>query len=101
MYSRSIHSKPEICKRLDYTPKPNSKCVQIDYKYMILQYVPEGIDKGKVSIAVNIDMKINIVPLFIMEVVVKKFCFDFFGLVMDAVSRFKGSKWEQKAIRNP
>lgn len=101
MYSRSITDNPQLCLKLDYQPKPNEKYVQIEYKYMMVKYIPEGIDKGRVSIAVNIDMKLNFIPLWIMEMVVKKFCLDFFKVVMEAASKFEGSKWDQKVKKHP
>lgn len=67
----------------------------------MVKYIPEGIHKGRVSIAVNIDMKISFVPLWIMEMVVKKFCLDFFGVVMSAAKSFKGSKWDEKVKKHP
>lgn len=67
----------------------------------MVKYVPEGINKGRVSIAVNIDMKISFVPLFLMEMVVKKFCLDFFGIVMEAAAKFEGSKWDEKVKKHP
>jgi len=66
MYSRSIHDKPELCKKLEYTPHVNSKYVQIDYRYLTVCYVPIDKKRGKATIAINVDMKINFVPLALM-----------------------------------
>ena len=82
-------------------PKINPNCVTIDYKYLIVKYVPIGVNRGRISVAVNIDMKLNYVPLAIMEIVCKKFCRDFMGVVMEASAKFKGSKWEAKMKKQP
>ena len=44
----------------------NKKYVQIDYKYLCVKYEPVGVNKGKATIAMNIDMKVNFVPLWIL-----------------------------------
>ena len=79
----------------------NPKYIQIDYKYLIIEYVPISVNRGKLSLAINNDMKLNFVPLFIMEFLVKKFCTDFFGSVMKASATFAGSEWEAKTKKNP
>ena len=79
----------------------NKKYVQIDYNYIIMEYVPLGVGKGIVRMANNADMKIDIVPLGIIEFISKKFCVDFLEIVMKVSQRFPGSKWEQKVKKNP
>jgi len=101
MYCQSINDRPEYCSKLDYKPIPNPKFVQINFEYLLIRYIPTGINKGKATLALNIDMKLNFVPLGIMEMVCKKFCFDFFKVVMQASENFKGSKWEAKVKRHP
>jgi len=101
MYCQSINDRPEYCSKLDYKPIPNPKFVQINFEYLLIKYIPTGINKGKATLALNIDMKLNFVPLGIMEMVCKKFCFDFFKVVMQASENFKGSKWEAKVKRHP
>ena len=101
MYCQSIHEKPELCQKFDFSPKINKDFVQIVFEYLVVQYIPTGIDKGKATVAINIDMKLNFVPLGIMEMVCKKFCRDFLWVVMEASNKFPGSKWDQKAKRHP
>ena len=101
MYSQSIHNRPDLCKKIDFTPKLNKDYIQINFEYLIIKYVPTGFQKGKASIALNIDMKLNFVPLGLMEMACKKICFDFFEVVMEATSRYPGSEWEKKVKKNP
>ena len=49
---------------------------------MTVMYEVIGVDRGKATIASNIDMKINIVPLAIMELVSKSICSNFLDNVM-------------------
>jgi hypothetical protein len=67
----------------------------------LIQYTPTAVGRGRAMVAINIDMKLDFVPVSIMEFVVKKFCFDFFTIVMNAGRKFKGSKWEEKIERQP
>ena len=59
----------------------------------MVEYVPIKRGKGKIRMAVNIDMKLNFIPLWIIEMVSKKFCTDFFDVIMKVSSRYPGSKW--------
>ena len=79
---------------MNFEPKLNKKYVQLDYKYIIMEYVPISKGRGIVRIANNVDMKIDIVPLAIMEFICKKFCVDFLEIVMNVSGKFPGSKWE-------
>ena len=101
MYSQSIHNLPKRCKELGYTPPVHEKYVQIDYKYLIISYVPTGVNRGKATIAVNTDMKISFVPLALMEMVSKSICLKFLEAIKEVSYRFEGSKWEEKMKRHP
>lgn len=68
---------------------------------MLIEYVPTGFHKGVVSVALNIDMKLNFLPLALMELICKKFCKDFFWVVMEASNNYEGSKWEAKVKKHP
>ena len=78
---------------MNFTPQMNKKYVQIDYNYIIMEYIPMGVGRGLVRMANNADMKISIVPLAIIEFISKKFCVDFLEIVMNVSERFPGSKW--------
>jgi hypothetical protein len=67
----------------------------------MVRYVPIGENRGVATIAVNIDMKLDFVPMGVLEWICKKFCRDFFKIVVEASDKFKGSKWEEKVKRNP
>lgn len=63
LYSQSIHNNPDICRRWDYTPRMNKDYVQIDYKYIITEYTPIGVGKGKLKVVLNNDLKLNFLPM--------------------------------------
>ena len=67
----------------------------------MVQYQPIDSKKGIATVAMNIDMKVNFVPLWIMEMVCKKFCCDFLQEVVKVSGTFKGSKWDEKVQRHP
>lgn len=67
----------------------------------MIKYVPTERGKGKASIAINIDMKLNLIPLWIIEIVSKKFCMDFLEVIIEVSGKFGGSKWEEKVKKHP
>lgn len=60
----------------------NKKCVQLDYKYVAVKYVPLSKTSGKVIMGVNIDLKLNMLPLTILEMVSASFSQDFFDNIV-------------------
>ena len=94
IYSQYLQNPQDLCKKLDYKPRLNPEYVPVDYNYMIVQYLPIAKHRGKITIAVNIDLKVSLVPLFVLEMVSKKFCSDFLDEVMTVSNRFSGSKWQ-------
>ncbi len=42
MYTRTVHDRPDLLKVLNYEVKINPKCIQFDYKYLVVKYVPIG-----------------------------------------------------------
>ena len=75
--------------------------VQIDYNYLMIKYIPIEKNKGKVLMAISIDMKLAMIPLWVVEFVSKKFCMNFFEVIMKVTKNYPGSKWEEKAKRHP
>lgn len=75
--------------------------VQIDYHYITMQYEPLGVNRGLVTMANKVNMKLDLVPLFIIEFISKKFCVDFMEIVMKVSEKFPGSVWEEQVKRNP
>lgn len=49
--------------------------------------------KGKVRLAVKVDMKLNYLPLFIINLSARKFAFDYFKNIPKISKKFKGSEW--------
>jgi hypothetical protein len=40
--------------------------VQLDYKYFVVKYRPIKKCLGRLTLAINVDMKLNFLPIFIM-----------------------------------
>ena len=100
VFSRSIHTRPDILKRYNHkvTLVPNS--VQLDYKYFAILYSPTGPKSGNMKLAINVDMKINL-PLFLLKPVTENFGIDFYKNVLSIAKKFEGSEWEKKAKEHP
>ena len=54
-------------------------------------------NKGKITIAMNVDMKIS-VPNFILDPATQKFGKDFFKNVLKVTKNFEGSEWHKRSI---
>ena len=66
MYTRSIHNRKDLQQQFDYEVKTNPKYVQFDYKYFVVKYVPLSENSGKMILGMNMDLKLNMVPLSLM-----------------------------------
>jgi hypothetical protein len=67
--------------------------VQLDYKYLVIKYVPLSETSGKMIMGVNIDLKLNMLPLYILELVSISFSHDFFDNIVKISEKFEGSIW--------
>lgn len=68
--------------------------MQLDYKYLVVKYVPLSETSGKMTLGVNIDLKLNMLPLPILEMVSISFSKDFFDNLVRISKNFEGSIWE-------
>jgi hypothetical protein len=67
----------------------------------VIEYTPIALHRGKVKVAMNVDMKLALIPISIIELVCKRFCSDFLQKVMEISTNFKGSEWEKRVKRRP
>ena len=65
-----------------------------------MEYVPLSPNRGKITLAMNINMQLTFLPLFVLNRTCKIFAFDFFKNVMKVNNQFKGSEWEKKMKEN-
>ncbi len=75
-YCSSIHDRDDICKRLSYQVKKSEGFLQIDWKYIVARYDPISLGKGKLTMAMDMDVKVDFVPMILLKMVCKKFCKD-------------------------
>ena len=61
-----------------------------------MQYQPIDRHKGKIKIAMNVDMKIA-APKFILDPVTQNFGKDFLKNVLKVTQNFEGSEWHKRA----
>jgi hypothetical protein len=57
--------------------------------------------KAKIRLAVKVDMKLNFLPQFIINMSARKFAFDYFKNIPKLSRKFKGSDWDKKVQENP
>jgi hypothetical protein len=52
-------------------------------------------DKGKIRMATCVDLKITILPNFILNKTARIFAFDYFKNIINVNKKFSGSIWEK------
>ena len=89
-------------KKNDFqVPPPNEKYVRLEYKFFIVEYTPISKKRSKIRLGSKIDMKMNYLPLFILNKSARIFAFDYFKNILEKVEGYKGSAWENKVKENP
>ncbi len=58
LFTRSIHNNPDLQRYLGYQAVVNKEYVQLDYKYFVVKYRPLKKGLGKLTLAINVDMKL-------------------------------------------
>lgn len=79
----------------------NPANLQADFNYIVVRYDPICVGRGKLTLVMDIDVKVDFVPLFMLKVVCKKFCKDLVQKVLKVSEEFKGSIWEKKMKEKP
>jgi hypothetical protein len=74
-------------------PAPTEKYVRLEYKFFIVEYIPLSNGRAKIRLASKIDMKMNFLPLFILNKSARIFAFDYFKNILEKVKNYKGSAW--------
>ena len=102
LYSRTINEDKAWMEKYDFqVPEPNEKFVRLEYKFFIVEYIPVTKYRAKIRLASKIDMKMNYLPLFILNKSARIFAFDYFKNILEKVKNYKGSAWEQKVKEKP
>lgn len=70
-----------------------SDYVRLEYKFFIVEYTPISKTRAKVRLASKVDMKLNFLPQFIINMSARKFAFDYFKNIIKMNKNFKGSPW--------
>ncbi len=77
-YSKTITSDAEFQKKVDLVIEPNSELVELDYKFYIMEYTPVTMNRGRIRLATNVNMKLGFLPMFIINKTCRIFAFDYF-----------------------
>lgn len=78
-----------------------SDYVRLEYIFFIVEYIPITKTRAKVRLASKVDLKLNFLPQFILNMSARKFAFDYFKNIIKVNKNFKGSPWEKKIKQNP
>lgn len=75
--------------------------MQLDYKYFVIEYTPSTVTKGWIKAALNIDMKLKGVPMFLLDFGCRNFGFDFISNILKIAKKFNGSEWQKRVESDP
>lgn len=95
LISKSIHSNEEFCKKLGVNIPKETKHVRLDYKYYVFNIAPLGPNKCYVTIVLNVDYKIPLVPKSIQNWCARKFSSFLFEKIIKKATNLAGSNWEK------
>ena len=101
MYTRSFHDREDMKEILEYFPQINEKYIQLSYKYFVVEYRPMREGVGQITVAMNVDSKINIVPMWMMDMLSQDYGSNFLKNIIKISESFKGSEWEENVKKNP
>ena len=100
LYSRTLHSRPDLQELFDYEVKATPGAIQLDYNYLVVEYKPSSTHSGSIKLATNVDIKIRL-PMFILAAASEGFGVDFYKNMLKIARKFEGSEWEKKVQENP
>jgi hypothetical protein len=75
--------------------------VRLEYKFFIVEYLPLTKQRAKIRLSSKIDMKMNFLPLFILNKSARIFAFDYFKNILKIGKTYQGSPWQKKATERP
>ena len=67
----------------------------------MIKYEPLDESRGKVTMAMNIDTKMNFLPDWLVDKVSSDFGYEFLINIMKLSKNFKGSQWETNMRKDP
>lgn len=101
MSTRSIHDREDLQQKFGFKCDVNPDFIQLDYKYLVVKYEPICKKTGKMTIALNVDSKMDFLPMFIIDKISGDFGKDFFKNIVRISKEFKGSEWEKNVEKEP
>ena len=69
-------------------PNPTKEIVPLDYMYLIFEYKTKTTKTGRVRMAINVDIKLSCIPMFIMDPATRDFGFNFFKNMVKICKNF-------------
>jgi hypothetical protein len=88
LFTRSIHNRPDIQTHLDHQVEPNPSYVQLNYRYFVIEYRPIMKNKGELTIAMNVDTGIQLIPLWLQDKISQEYGEGFWKGVMKIAKKF-------------
>lgn len=101
MYSKTINEDKLYQEKYGFKVPEKSDYIRLEYKFFIVEYIPITKERARVRLASKVDMKLNFLPQFILNMSARKFAFDYFKNIIKVNKKFEGSEWDKKIKENP
>ena len=67
----------------------------------MVEYRPIKEGVGEITVAMNVDSKINMVPIWVVEMLSLDYELNLLKKIIKISESFKGSEWEENVKKNP
>lgn len=101
LYSKTINEDYAFQHKYGFQVPKESEFVRLEYKFFIVEYLPLTKQRARIRLSSKIDMKMNYLPLFILNKSARIFAFDYFKNILKISKNYKGSPWEKSAAERP
>lgn len=88
LFSKTINEDKIYQQKYKFKVPEKSDYVRLEYIFFIVEYIPITKTRAKVRLASQVDMKLNYLPQFILNMSARKFAFDYFKNVIKVNKKF-------------
>ena len=96
LYSKTINEDYAAQEKYQFKVPQESEYVRLEYKFFIVEYLPISKERAKIRLASKIDMKMNYLPLFLLNKSARIFAFDYFKNILKIAKHYQDSPWQKK-----
>lgn len=96
VYSKTMQDDKRAQQKYQVTVPPVGKCVRFSYIFFTVECQILGRNKLRVRMASSVDMKMNLLPNFVISVAARKFTVDTFMAMLKYEKTFEKTEWAKQ-----